>query len=123
MDNKQVSLRDLINYEAEPYLNNADMQWIRETFKDNNRAINILRKCFMPTVLDLPVEEMMNDLWFKGGFDPALVPEENIKSLIVARQDVIKFIMGGLINLKQIANMEIESPMNAELRRKKDSSK
>jgi hypothetical protein len=121
--NKDVSLRDLLNYEAETYLNVDDISWIQSTFKNNPRAIHTLRKCFMPTVLDLPVEEMTNDVWFKGGFDPAQVPDEHLKPLIVARQEVIKFIMGGLINLKQIANTPVASPMSEELRRKKDSTK
>lgn len=123
MAEKNVTLKDLLQYEPETYLSEEEVAWIRSTFKGNNKAIHILRKCFMPTAVDLPIEQLMEDLWFKGGFDPASVPDEHLKPLIVARQDVIKFVMGGLINLKQIANMPVESPLNAQLRKEKDSTK
>lgn len=122
--NKDVSLRDLLNYEAETYLSNDDLEWIRSTFKDNPRAIAVIRKCFLPLSHDLPIEELMNDVWFKGGVDWAQIPEENVKSLIVARQDVLKFIMGGLVNIKQIANSPREETLTEKaLREKKNSSK
>jgi hypothetical protein len=119
----QASLRDVLNYEAEQYLSEDEIQWIRDTFK-NPQAINIVRKCFIPTAHDLPVEELMNDVWFKGGFDPAVIPEDQLKPLVVARQDVLKFVMGGLVNLKMLANSErAETETEKAIRQKKDSAK
>lgn len=122
--NNQVSLRDVLNYEAEQYLNEDEIQWIRDTFRNNPKAINIVRKCFVPTAYDLPIEELMNDVWFKGGFDPATVPEEHLKPLVIARQDTLKFVMGGLVNLKALAHSDRpETETEKALRRNKDSAK
>lgn len=124
MDNKPVSLKDLLNYEAETYLSENDIDWVRSTFKDNPRGIAIIRKMFLPISHDLPIEELMNDVWFKGGVDWAQVPEDQIKPLIVARQDVLKFVMGGLVNIKQIANTPREETATEKaLRTQKNSSK
>jgi hypothetical protein len=122
--NNQVSLRDVLNYEAEQYLSEDEIDWIRQTFKGNTKAINIIRKCFIPVMHDLPVEELMNDVWFKGGFDPALIPENELKSIIIGRQETLKFVMGGLVNLKALAHSEqLETETEKALRKKKDSTR
>lgn len=123
-EQKPASLRDLIKYEPEKYMTDDEVSLIRSTFRDNPRLIAVLRKVFLPTVQDpaLPVEEIANDIWFAGKQWDA-VPNEQIKSLVVARQEAIKFIMGGFISLKQLANTSEESEMEAALRRSKDSTK
>jgi hypothetical protein len=119
-----ATLRDVLNYEPETYLSEDDMQWIRDTFKNNHKAISIVRKIFLPYYADLPVEEMTKDVWFSGGFDPAMMSEKEAKSLIVARQDMIKQVMGGLIQLKMLANTErAETAAEKALRKQKDSNK
>lgn len=112
----------MLNYEAETYLKDGEIAWLQSTFKDNPVGINILRKCFLPTVIDLPIEELVNDIWFKG-IDFIQMPNEEVKSQIVGRQDAIKFIMGGLINIKQIANMKVESKEELAERARKESNK
>lgn len=119
----RVSLKDLLNYEPDRYLNDAEVSWIRDTFKENRFALNVLRKCFMPTVLDLPIERMVEDVWFKGGADYAMLPTNEAKTIITARQDAIKFVMGGLVALKNIAEETEESEQNRAQRRSKDSAK
>lgn len=123
MENK-ATLKDLINYDTEMYLSKEEEDLIRRTFKGNNALIKVLRKLFMPTAFDpeLPIEEMGKDVWMVDK-DFSLMQNEEIKSIVLARQDTIKFILGGLIKLKMIANQKEESEAEELERRKKDSLK
>lgn len=110
-----LSLSDAINYKPETYLKEDDITWIQNTFRDNPKAINILRKIFLPTIEDgsLPIEEFTKDS-FGAGYQFQQIPDEHIKALVVARQDAIKFIIGGLIQLKVIAN--VQDPSRQQVR-------
>jgi len=124
MENQQpAQLKDILNYAPEEYLTEADKVWMRTTFKDNPRAIQTLRKLFIPNVIDLPVEEMTNDTWFSGGVDWASIPADHAHQLIVARQETIKRVMNGLVQLKMYANLPAETESQKEENKKKDSSK
>lgn len=121
---QRASLRDILNYEPEEYLSEDELNWIRDTFKGNEKGINVIRKLFMPNVKDLPVEEMAKDVWFAGGFDPANMMAEEAKILMTARQDAIKLIMGGLIQLKSLSHTtRVETEAEKALRKQKDSTK
>lgn len=122
-EQQPAQLRDVLNYDPEDYLTEADKSWIRATFKDNPRAIQTIRKLFLPNVLDLPVEEMTNDVWFQGGVDWASMPAEHAHQLVVARQDTIKRVMNGLVQLKMYANLQAKTPDQVEAEAKKNSSK
>ena len=117
------TLSDIINYEPEVYLTSGDMDLIRSTFKDNPRLLHVLRKVFLPSVGDqaMPLEEIGQDVWMNMDF--SLMQNEEIKSIVLARQDAIKFVAGSLIRLKIIANSAIKSPLEEEIRKQKDSSK
>lgn len=123
-DQKPATLRDVINYEPDTYLTPEDLDIIRSTFKDNKRLLRVLRKIMVPSVGDpeLPVEEMGNDAWLAMR-DWSQVPADEAKILMVARQEALKFIFGGFIKIKMIANSTEESPFSKEARRKMDSSK
>lgn len=120
---KPARLKDMLNYEAESYFSPEEIKLIQSTFADN-RAINVLRKLFLPSVGDpsLPLEEALgNDVWLTG-YQWQQIPADEAKILAVARQDTIKFIIGGLIKLKVIANVK-EDSVEAAYKRSKDSSK
>lgn len=120
----KTGLRDIINYQPQNYFSNDEVALIQNTFKGNSRLIGVLRKLFIPTITDpdLPIESFKNDLFFADrNWDQ--MPIEEAKALIVARQDAIKFICGGLIQLQVIANTPVEDPMEEALRRQQDSSK
>lgn len=119
----KVTLEDVIGYAPETYFSEDEISWIKGTFRNNPKAINTIRKVFLPTAKDLPVEDLTSDMWFNGGADYSMMPAEHIKSLIVARQDVIKWVMNGLVKLKIFANTVDESPQEKTLRMKKDSAK
>ena len=124
MSNEKATLQDIINYEPDTYLTADDLAIIRSTFKDNKRLMHVLRKIMVPSVgnPELPVEEMGNDAWLAMR-DWAQVPADEAKILMVARQEALKFIFGGFIKLKMIANSTDESPLSTQQRRKLDSTK
>jgi hypothetical protein len=84
--------------------------------------IQIIRKILIPTITDasLPIEEVSSDVLSNHNW--AAMPADEAKILIVARQDAIKFVIGGLIKLQVIANQKIEDAMESALRRSKDST-
>lgn len=118
----RATLKDVLNYEPEQYLSPEDISWVRTTF-GNPKAIARLRKLFLPTISDpeMPLEEMGNDVYLSG-LDWMGMPAEHAKAIIAARQDAIKFIVGAIIKIKIIAASSDESPMEAALRRSKDST-
>ena len=86
--------------------------------------MKVLRKAMLPSVgdLELPLEEISKDAWLVGR-DYSMIPDAEIKSIVLARQEAIKFIMGGLIQLKVIASSKTETKAEKALREQKDSSK
>lgn len=120
---KQANLADILNYEADTYLKAEEIALIQSTFKDA-RMMRLLRKVMLPTVgdPDMPIEEVGSDMWLVGR-DYAAMPNEEIKSVVLARQEAIKFVVGGLIKLKMIANQKVENSVERALREKQNSSK
>ena len=118
-----ASLHDLLAYIPESYFSQDELALIQNTFKDS-RVTKVLRKALLPSVgdPDLPLEEMGKDFWLVGR-DWATIPAEEVKPIAIGRQEAIKFIMGGLIMLKQIANSEPVNQQVLENRRRKDSAK
>lgn len=123
MDGQKATLRDVINYEQDSYINEADIALIQSTFKDNPRLFRVLRKVMLPSIgdTDLPIEEIGKDAWMSTNWDQ--IPVDQIKPLIVARQEAIKFIAGGIIQLKIIANSGASSIQELREKRTKDSAK
>lgn len=128
MSNKEkearVQLKDILKYETDSFLSQEEVDLIRNTFKYNPQLFRVLRKIFIPSVstLDLPIEEIHRDMWLVGK-EWDQIPADEAKILAVARQDTIKFIVGGLISLKNIAAIEEESEQERKLREEKDSAK
>ncbi len=122
--NKPTTLKDVINYEAETYITEEDASLIRSTFRGNPRLLKALKKIFLPSIgdPDMPVEEFGKDMWLQGR-DYAQIPDADIKTIVLGRQEAIKFICGALIQLNVIANSDIESPLTTAARRKQDSAK
>ena len=119
---ERTTIKDVINYVPETYLSTEDIDLIRSTFKNNPRLLRVLQKVMLPSVGDpaMPIEEIGGDVWLNMDFSQ--MQDSEIKPIVLARQDAIKFIAGGLIKLKVIANDSTPSPMNAELKRKQDST-
>ena len=123
-EQKATTLADIINYKPEQYITDDEVSLVRSTFRGNDRLIKVLRKVLLPTAFDseLPIEQMRDDAWM-AGMDFSQIPVEQVKSLVVARQDTIKFILGGLIKLKLMANDETKTPAQVAAIQKQNSSK
>ncbi len=123
-EQKKATLKDILNYDTETYLSQSEVDLIKRTFKNNPELIKVLRKILLPTAFDpeLPIEEMQSDAWMVDK-DFALMPAEDIKPIVLARQDMIKFILGGLIKLKMIANIKEETKEEKDARQRMDSLK
>lgn len=120
---KRASLTDVLNYEPEQYFSEDELMLIRNTFR-SPVVINLLRKVFIPTISDpeLPLEDFGNDM-FLAGREYAQIPDGEIKSIVLARQDAIKFIMGALVKLKVIANTPDMTPEQKKLQQKQNSGR
>lgn len=117
-------LQDVLNYQTEGYFTPEEIAVIQSTF-NNPKVIAILRKALLPSVgdLSLPIEEALGqDVWL-AGYQWQQIPAEEAKILATARQDSIKFIIGGLIKLKVIAHTAPDSDIEAAFKRSKDSAK
>lgn len=121
---QSAKLEDMLSYTPEEYYTEEDLALIRSTFKDNPRLLNVLRKTLLPTITDpnLPLEEFQKDAMIAGK-NWGQVPESERGAMVVARQEAISFVVGGLIQLKTIANTKEESEQEKKLRKEKDSTK
>ena len=120
---KKINLRDVLNYEPDTDLSPEELHLMQKTFNDN-RILKVLRKIMLPSVgdLELSPEEFSKDVWLVGR-DYSMIPDAEIKSIVLARQEAIKFVMGGLVQLKVIANSIKETQAEKALREQKNSSK
>lgn len=122
-EQKKASLRDVINYEADTFLSEDEVSLIRNVFADQ-KVIRVLRKVLLPSVNDpsLPPEEINMDMWLDR--DYSQIPNEQIKSIVLARQEAIKFVMGGIVKLKVLASSAAtETEAQRQLRIAQDSAK
>jgi len=120
-ENQKATLRDVLNYEPEKYINEEDMA-ILKSFTPKHFAL--IRKIMLPTVSDpdLPVEEFGKDA-FLTGVDWTTMSADHVKAIMQGRMEAIKFILGGIIQMRMLANMKEESPYAEALRRKQNSTK
>ena len=121
---KPARLQDVLNYEADSYFTPDEIALIQSTFADK-KIINVLRKALLPSIgdLSLPLEQALGSDFWLSGYQWQQIPADEAKILAVARQDTIKFIVGGLVKLRVIANVKEEDEVQAAYRRSKDSAK
>lgn len=121
---KSINLKDLLEYDTDTYLKPEELALIKSTFRGNKTIFKVLKKLLLPSIFDqdMPVEELGNDVWLVGR-DYSAIPNDEVKSIVLARQEAIKFICGGLVKLRVIAESKTETPEEVALRRKSDSTK
>lgn len=122
----KVNLEDVLSYTPESEFTTDDLAVIRSHFNgaQGQKLVRILRKVFLPTIsdLELPVEKMMADVLMVG-IDFKAMDDKQIKSIVMGRQEAIKIVLGGFIQLRNIANVSNESPEEKTARLAKNSSK
>lgn len=119
---QRARLEDVLNYQPESYFSPTELSLIRNTF--DAKVIKVLRKALIPTIHDpeLPLEQVGDDL-FMAGRNYDQIPEGELKSIVVARQDALKFIAGALIKLQVIANTKEPSAEEIKRTAQKNSTK
>lgn len=120
---QKASLEEVLGYKLPEYYSDADKKFIRDTFS-KPEALNILRKIFLPTFSDsaLPFEQMGKD-FFMSGRNWENIPMDEAKVLMVARSEVAKYILGGILEIKQICMQPEESDQDKTARIEKNSTK
>lgn len=122
----KVRLEDVLHYTPESYFSDDEMELVRNSFNGTAgvKLLKVIRKIMLPTIADpdLPIEEINKDV-FLSGIDMQATAAEHLKPIVLGRQEAVKFVVGGLILLKQMANIKEETPENRAMRRAKDSTK
>lgn len=122
MEKQPATLQDILNYDADTYFSPEELALVKRTVSPE--FLSVLRKVLIPSIQDpqLPLEEFGKDVWMQS-VDWQSMSINEIKPLVVGRQLALKFIVGGLIQLKFMANDGKESPAEKILREKKNSTK
>lgn len=94
---------------------------IRDTFKDNEPLLKVLRKVFLPEYDPTAPLGQIVDLW--STVDMKGMTPEAAWIHFTARGDLIKHVESQLLQLQGLSNMVLESPEDKAKRLKKDSSK
>lgn len=114
--------KNRLNYQPKLLFSKEEVKLLKQTFGGtDNQLMTLLRKIFLPSLLDpeVPDEYMSNDLLIDIDFKP--IPNEEVKSIVLARQEMIKWVRGSLVRLRQLANQpDEESPQDKEKRLSKD---
>jgi len=98
-----------------------ELSLIKSTFKDNERLLKLLRKCFLPEYdVNAPIGQVV-DLWMT--LDLAGLTEQEREIRIFARNGLIQHIEHQLQELNILSEMKDETPTEKEERLKKDSVK
>ena len=87
--------------------------------------LRLLRKVFIPELREgveneVPLGQLV-DLWMDR--DYSTMKPAAAQRMVVARQEAIKFLESGLLQLSFLANKPIESPDILEKRRNQNSAK
>lgn len=108
-------------YELPLRITKEDKQLLRQAFRGNDALMKVMIKMFLPTGFDpdLPVE-YISDIW--GDRDFAAIPNDEVKAIVLARQDLIKYVRGTLSQIKLYANTVEETADDVMKRIQKNSS-
>ena len=105
----------------EPRITKEEEQLLKQHFGGNDGLLKLLRKVFIPHYdVHAPLGQAV-DLWMDRQY--ADIPKDEVKGLVVARQEAIKFLESGLIQLHFLASKTDKTPDELEAESKKNSSK
>lgn len=112
-----------MNYTVPDRITQEDKEILRVAF-GNEKVFPILKKIFIPHYSDesTPFEMTGADAFLQGR-DWHAMPQDEVKALVVAREDTIKWLGGALTYIKTLVNEKEETPENRAARREKDSTK
>lgn len=122
---QKLTIEDILGESNQYYLTEAEAKLIRDTFHKNPHLLRALQKVFLPNIFDddMPPEQIVaQDPWLTGKqWD--IIPADEAKILVVARQDFIKWVANGLTRIKAIANQTDSSIEEMTRNKNKNSTK
>ncbi len=125
-EGKKVTIDEIVGYKADTYISEKEIKTIQSVFggPQGKEILAILRKIMLPTVLDpnLPIEEMGKDM-FMQRVDFTTLSVEESKAISMGLQLTIKTVLGGLIQLKQLAMIQEETAADKAERIARNSNK
>ena len=99
----------------------AELALIKAAFADNEPLLKLLRKVFIPMHdVNAPIGQM-TDMFMD--FKAREIPMDELKAIIVGKQDLVQHLDRGLIILKAIAGTKTETLEETKKRLTSDSSK
>lgn len=112
-----------LNYKPPQRITQEEKELIKKAFADE-RVLTVLKKIILPYYADesTPLEMTGADAFIMGR-DWATMPHEEVKALVVARQDTINWIGGALALIKNWLHEPNESEQDRAERLAKDSTK
>jgi len=116
------NLEKMLGYKFPERITEADKTLIKNTFNGNEDIWPVLKKVFLPSAIDpnMPIE-FQPDLLTEIDF--ASLSAEEAKTVVLARQYMIKGTLGAMMLLKTLAYETSETQKEVEDRQKKNSSK
>lgn len=123
---QKARLEDVVNYALDPKYTEEDIATIRSHFNglQGKKLVKVLRKCFLPTIADpeMPIEHLKSDI-FTFGLDFKSMSVDEVKSIVMGRQETMNLICGGFFELLNIANIKEETVTERLARQRRDSTK
>lgn len=103
-------------------ISKEEQQSLKQHFGGNDVLLKLLRKIFVtPYNVDAPIGQTVDPL--TSGRNFADIPMDEAKVLIVARQESLRIIENGLIQIQFLANKTDKTPDELEAESRKNSSK
>lgn len=126
MEPKPAELQDIITYTPETYFSDEEVALIRQSFNGptGSKLLKVIRKALLPTISDpdLPVEELGKDM-FMALVDFTKLQDGEVKPVAMGLQLTAKIIVGSLIHLKTLANVQEETKEEAARRNSKNATR
>lgn len=126
MESKPAELQDIITYTPETYFSDEEVALIRQSFNGptGSKLLKVIRKALLPTISDpdLPVEELGKDM-FMALVDFTKLQDSEVKPVAMGLQLTAKIIVGSLIHLKTLANVQEETKEEAARRNSKNATR
>lgn len=107
----------------EPYYTKDEIEWIKNTFKDNTFALKTLRKFFIPTLNNASPIGELHDMWFEDVDLLARMAPQDRELVILSRIKTIKHIESALMRLRIIAETKDDTEEERKRKNAKDSAK
>lgn len=103
-------------------ISKEEVQLLSQHFKGNDGLLKLLRKIFVtPYNFDAPIGQTVDPL--TSGRNFADIPIEEVKVLVVARQESLRVIENGLVQIQFLANRIDKTPDELEAESRKNSAK